>query len=286
MAAAEGDEAAFRALLEQVARDRGFACGNYKDGCLRRRVSVRMRARGISDFAAYATLLRQDDAEYERLMDTLTINVTRLYRDADVWDSFATEILPELWNRTESGLNVWSAGCSSGEELYTLAAIIDHHASASGSERRLKSTRIVGTDIDAASLRAARVGSYADAAFKEMPVALRNRYFIADSALAGSTAPAGTGTRTAAAELRALVRVERRDLILEDPPGQGFDLITCRNLLIYLDRTAQEAIFRRFHAALAPHGILMLGKVETMLGPARQLFASRNQRSRIFRKAP
>ncbi len=279
MAAAEGDEAAFRALLEQVARDKGFACGNYKDGCLRRRVSVRMRARGLSDYGAYATLLRQDDAEYERLMDTLTINVTRLYRDADVWDSFAAEILPELWSRTESGLNVWSAGCSSGEELYTLAAIIDHHAVASGSERRLKSTRIVGTDIDATSLRAARIGSYAEAAFKEMPAALRDRYFIVDGA------PASPGTRTAAAELRALVRVERRDVILEDSPGQGFDLITCRNLLIYLDRTAQEAIFRRFHSALAPHGILMLGKVETMLGPARQLFASRHQRSRIFRKA-
>lgn len=279
MAAADGDEAAFRALLEQVARDKGFACGNYKDGCLRRRVSVRMRARGLSDYAAYATLLRQDDAEYERLIDTLTINVTRLYRDADVWDSFATEILPELWSRTESGLNVWSAGCSSGEELYTLAAIIDHHAVASRSERRLKTTRIVGTDIDAASLRAARIGSYAEAAFKEMPAALRDRYFILDGA------PSAPGTRTAAAELRALVRVERRDVILEDPPGQGFDLITCRNLLIYLDRTAQEAIFRRFHSALAPHGILMLGKVETMLGPARQLFASRHQRSRIFRKA-
>lgn len=280
MAAADGAEAAFRALLEQVARDRGFACGNYKDGCLRRRVSVRMRARGLSDYGAYAALLRQDEAEYERLIDTLTINVTRLYRDADVWDSFATDILPELWKATESGLSVWSAGCSSGEELYTLAAIIDHHAVATGTERRLKSTRIVGTDIDAASLRAARSGSYAEAAFKEMPTALRDRYFIADGA---SAAP---GTRTAAAELRALVRVERRDLILDEPPGQGFDFISCRNLLIYLDRAAQEAIFRRFHAALAPHGILMLGKVETMLGPARQLFASRHQRSRIFRKAP
>ncbi len=279
MEAAEGDEAAFRALLEQVARDRGFACGNYKDGCLRRRVSVRMRARGLTDFAAYAVLLREDDVEYDRLMDTLTINVTRLYRDADVWDTFASEVLPELWSSTPSGLHVWSAGCSSGEELYTLAAIIDHHAVVTGSERRLKSTRIIGTDIDPASLRAARLGSYAEVAFKEMPTALRERYFIADST------PAAPITLTAAAELRALVRVERHDVILDEAPGQGFDLITCRNLLIYLDRTAQEAIFRRFHAALAPHGMLILGKVETMLGPARQLFVARHQRSRIFRKA-
>jgi chemotaxis methyl-accepting protein methylase len=279
MTAAEGDEAAFRALLEQVARDRGFACANYKDGCLRRRVGVRMRARGLQDYAAYASLLRQDDAEYERLMDTLTINVTRLYRDAEVWDTIAADVLPELWGRSESGLNVWSAGCSSGEELYTLASIIDHHAVATGTERRLKSTRIIGTDIDPASLRAARTGTYPEAAFKEMPKALRQRYFISGGD--PSSAPA----LTAAAEIRALIRVERRDLILDAPPGEGFDLITCRNLLIYLDRDAQEQIFRRFHAALAPHGVLVLGKVETMLGPARQLFAVRNQRCRIFRKA-
>lgn len=281
MTAALGDEAAFRALLEQVARDRGFACGNYKDGCLRRRVSVRMRARGLDDYRAYAQLLREDVTEYDRLMDALTINVTRLYRDADVWDTFASDILPELWRRTDTGLKVWSAGCSSGEELYTLAALIDHHAVATGTERRLKSTRILGTDIDAASLRAARLGSYAEAAFKEMPPALRQRYFVSE---AERTVP--TGTLTAAAELRALVQVERLDLILDDPPGQGFDLICCRNLLIYLDRSAQEEIFRRFHAALTPRGFLMLGKVESMLGPARQLFVSRHQRSRVFRKAP
>lgn len=289
MAAVEDDDAGFRALLKQVAHDRGFACANYKDGCLRRRVGVRMRALGLSDFAAYAQLLRRDAAEYDLLMDALTINVTRLYRDADVWDTFVTDILPDLWKRTESGLNVWSAGCSSGEELYTLAALIDHHAVATGSERRLKSTRIVGTDIDAASLRAARAGTYVEAAFKEMPPALRQRYFVAEAAAElpmGAATVAPTGARTAAAELRALVRVERRDLILEDAPGEGFDLITCRNVLIYLDRTAQEAIFRRFHAALAPHGILILGKVETMLGPARQLFVARHQRSRAFRKAP
>lgn len=280
MAAVEDEETAFRALLQQVARDRGFACGNYKDGCLRRRVSVRMRARGLTDFRLYASLLREDDAEYDKLMDALTINVTRLYRDADVWDSLANEVLPELWQATESGLNVWSAGCSSGEELYTLAAIIDQHAVASRSERKLKSTRIIGTDIDPASLRAARVGRYPELAFKEMPAALRQRYFIPD------TEHASSGTLVAAPELRALVRVERRDLILDEAPGKGFDLITCRNVLIYLDRTAQEAIFKRFHAALAPHGILILGKVETMLGPARQLFTARNQRSRVFRKAP
>lgn len=270
--AAAGDEAAFKALLEQVARERGFACANYKDGCLRRRVAVRMRARGCTEFAAYAQLLHRDPTEYERLLDTLTINVTRLYRDADVWNTVADEVLPALWPVASDGMSVWSAGCSSGEELYTLAALIHRHAERTGTVKRLRDVAVLGTDIDAASLRAARAGQYAEAAFREMPPALRDRYF------------SGVGTRTAVPEIQALVRVERRDLLMDPPPSIRFDLISCRNLLIYIDREGQEQIFRRFHAALAPHGLLILGKVETMLGPTRSLFAPVHPRQRIYRK--
>ncbi len=274
--AAPDDEAAFRALLQQVARERGFACANYKDGCLKRRVAVRMRARSAASYADYAKLLRDDPAEYDRLMDALTINVTRLYRDADVWDVFAAEVLPGLWEARPEGLSIWSAGCSSGEELYTLAALLHRHAERTGTLPRLRDTAILGTDIDLNVLRAARAGRYPEAAFKEMPAALRDRYFPIT----------GPGLRTAAAELQALVRVERRDLLLDPAPPVRLDVICCRNLLIYLDRDGQEAIFQRFHAALAPHGRLVLGKVETMLGPARQLFVAVHPRQRIFRKAP
>lgn len=274
--AAPDDEAAFRALLQQVARERGFACANYKDGCLKRRVAVRMRARSAASYADYAKLLRDDPAEYDRLMDALTINVTRLYRDADVWDVFAAEVLPGLWDARPEGLSIWSAGCSSGEELYTLAALLHRHAERTGTLPRLRDTAILGTDIDLNVLRAARAGRYPEAAFKEMPAALRDRYFPIS----------GPGLRTAAAELQALVRVERRDLLLDPAPPVRLDVICCRNLLIYLDRDGQEAIFQRFHAALAAHGRLVLGKVETMLGPARQLFVAVHPRQRIFRKAP
>jgi chemotaxis methyl-accepting protein methylase len=271
--AADEDEAAFRALLEQVARERGFACANYKDGCLRRRVAVRMRARASASFADYAALLRREPAEYEQLMDALTINVTRLYRDADVWDTLADAVLPALWDARRDGLNVWSAGCASGEELYTLAALIHRHAERTGTLARLRDTLVLGSDIDQASLRRATAGQYAAAAFREMPEALRDRYF------------AGAETRTAVPELRALVRVERRDLLMDAPPAMTFDVIVCRNMLIYIDREGQERIFRRFHASLAPSGVMVLGKVETMLGPARTLFAPMHPRQRIFRKA-
>jgi chemotaxis protein methyltransferase CheR len=273
MVAAGEDDAGFRALLDQVARDRGFACGNYKDGCLRRRVAVRMRARGVASYAEYATLLRGDVAEYDQLMQVLTINVTRLYRDAAVWDALAETVLPSLWEESRGEFTAWSAGCASGEELYTLAALLHRHAERTATLRRLSRTVVIGTDIDGASLRAAAAAAYPEAAFQEMPSALRARYFTRDAPF------------VALPELRALVHVERRDLLLDPPPVPRCDLIVCRNLLIYLDREGQEAIFRRFHETLAPHGILVLGKVETMLGPARRLFTAVDQRQRIFRKA-
>lgn len=271
MPAAPQDDAAFRALLEQVARDRGFPCANYKDGCLRRRIAVRMRARGVTDFAAYAQVLAGDPLEYDQLIEVLTINVTRLFRDADAWDVLAERILPPLWERG-ARFTAWSAGCSSGEELYTLAVLLHRHALRTATLHRLARTTVIGTDIDDASLRAATRGVYAAEQFSEVPTEVRDRYF-------GPTPP-----HSASAELRALVRVERRNLLLEPPPATGLQLITCRNVLIYLDRASQEPLIRRFHDALVPGGVLMLGKVETLLGPTRELFTVLDQRQRIFQR--
>src|SRR5690606_36777064 len=120
---------------------------------------------------AYADLVRRDPAEYERLMDTLAINVTRLYRDADVWDAVADHVLPAQWPLTPDGMSLWSAGCASGEELFTLAALLHRQAERPGTLARLRDTPVLGSDIHAASLRAARAGQFAEAAFKEMPSA-------------------------------------------------------------------------------------------------------------------
>lgn len=273
-AEAGSDDAAFRALLEQVARDRGFATGNYKDGCLRRRVAVRMRARGSASYGDYAALLRRDPDEYERLMDALTINVTRLYRDAEVWNAVAETHLPERWQAAGAApFKAWSAGCASGEELYTLAALVHRHAERSGTTPRLAAARIIGSDIDPTSLRAAERGVFSETACAELPEDLRVRYF-------GAAPP-----YEASAALRALVEVRRLDLLRDPPPAQGLQLITCRNVLIYLDRPGQERILRGFHDALVPGGLLVLGKVETLLGPLRALFDAVDLRQRIFRRS-
>lgn len=273
MAAHPDDEVAFRALTEKIARDRGFPCANYKDGCLRRRIAVRMRASGAVDFSSYAVVLDRDHAEYDRLLDALTINVTRLFRDAPVWEAIANTVLPDRWQAAPSRFQVWSAGCASGEELFTLAALVHRQAESTGTLGRLARCEVIGSDIDRASLVAAERGAYPAEAFVEVPLAIRSRYF-------GAAAP-----HQATAELRALVRVERRDLLKDPAPASGLQLISCRNMLIYIDRASQEPLLRRFHEALAPGGFLLLGKVETLLGPVRNLFETVDQRNRIFRRS-
>ena len=266
------DDDGFARLLDKVTRDRGFRCASYKERCLRRRIAVRMRAAGVHTFDAYADVLDGDAAEYDRLLDALTINVTKLFRNWDAWSSLTARAVPPLWEDTRGVLRVWSAGVSSGEEAYSLAAVLHRHAELRGETLALGGTRVLGTDIDRASLAAAQRGVFAEAAFADTPPALRERYF------------AGPAPAPAAPELRALVAFERRDLLRDPVPDGAWHMITCRNVVIYFDRETQEELFERFHAALAPGGILFLGKVETLLGPVRQRFTPVDQRERIFRR--
>ena len=275
MTDAELDPAGFLQLTDKITRDRGFGCASYKEKCLRRRIAVRMRARGVHTYGDYARLLDGDPVEYERLLDALTINVTKLFRNWETYDAIERLVVPELWKRPDPTLRVWSAGCSSGEEPYSLAALFHRHAARVHEANRLPGRLdVLGSDIDRGVLAAAARGVYQGPAFADTPVDLRERYFR----------PEGQGFAVVP-ELRSLVRFERRDLIAEMPPHGGLHLITCRNVIIYFDRATQEALFERFHAALAPGGFLVLGKVETLLGHARTLFATVEPRERIFRKS-
>lgn len=267
------DDGAFRMLTEKVFRERGFGCASYKERCLRRRIAVRMRAKGVHTYEDYARVLDRDEREYERLLDALTINVTRLFRNREVFDVLATRVIPELWASSASRLRIWSAGCSSGEEVYSLAALVHQHAAAARATNALSRVEILGTDVHGPSLEAAAEGAYAAAAFEEVPSAVRAAYFTD-----------GSPPYRASRELRRLVRFQTNDLLRDAPPGAGFALIACRNVLIYFDRASQERLFEKFHATLMPGGFLVLGMVETLLGSARQQFATVDARARIFRR--
>jgi chemotaxis methyl-accepting protein methylase len=270
------DDAAFVALTSKISRERGFSAANYKDTCMRRRIAVRMRARGAQDYDSYSQLLDSDPAEYDWLIAALTVNVTKLFRNAETWDAVARTVLPALWATNAARLNCWVAGCASGEEAYTIAALWMESAAGKSGAADAGRVRVTASDIDRASLAAAEAGTYAGESFAEAPAWARARWF---------TPAEQSGRWTAGPELRSLVRFERRDLLLDPVPPAAMHLITCRNVIIYFDRESQETLMQRFHDALVPGGYLVLGKVETLLGQSRALFESVDSRQRIFRRA-
>jgi chemotaxis protein methyltransferase CheR len=266
------DDAGFLELTAKIARERDFRCGSYKEKCLRRRIAVRMRARGVHTYADYARILDGDNGEWDKLMDALTINVTKLFRNWETYSLLADKVVPALLAAHGSQVKVWSAGCSSGEEPYSLATLFHRAGERGGRAVTPQRVRILGTDIDKRSLDAARTAQFDEDAFADTPAEYRERYFTPGY-------PA-----TALPAIRALVALERRDLLLEDAPPGGFHMVVCRNVLIYFDRESQEMLFQRFHDALLPGGILVLGKVETLLGNIRNKFAAIEARERIYRK--
>jgi len=262
----------FQELTRKISSERGFGCASYKEKCLRRRIAVRMRARGVHTYSDYARILDSDTAEYERLLDTLTINVTKLFRNWEAYSALASTAIPELWSSQNPSIRVWSAGCSSGEEPYSLGVLFHRHAAVNGMLPQIGRVSILGTDIDKQSLENAARGEFEEGDFADTPDELRSRYFA-------TTAPFAV-----ASSIKRMVRFERRDLLSELPPKGLFDLIVCRNVLIYFDRQTQERLFELFHDALAPGGFLMLGKVETLLGSVRGRLTAVDARERIFRR--
>ena len=257
-------ERAFVALMKKISETRGVSCESYKDKCLKRRIAVRMRARGVHSYADYSQVLDRDVHEYDLLLDALTINVTKFYRNAETWAALAP-YLATLWRARGGRIRVWSAGCASGEEPYTIAVLL---AEAAGSDP-LAHAQVDATDVDRLSLERTRAAIYPDAAFTEMPAALQRRYFPG-----GQPVP----------QVRGLVRILAHDLMREPPPQPPYDLIVCRNVVIYFERQAQERLFQVFVDALRPGGVLLLGKVETLFGPARSHLTLADPRERIYMK--
>jgi chemotaxis protein methyltransferase CheR len=268
-----GDEAAFTDLTRKISREAGLSLDAYKDKCLRRRIAVRMRACGVHTYTDYQAVLEKSPAEYELLKDAITINVTRFYRNVETWNLLRDTLLGEICETAGGQVRVWSAGCSSGEEPYTAAVLIADYFDRHGRSADLANVTVDATDIDRECLERAEAGRYQPAALADLPSGLVNRYFEQD----------GSG-------LRVIERVRRRvfvrplDLSTQAPQLGHYHLILCRNVVIYFGRATQERVFLGFAEALAPGGILILGKVETLFGPARDRLTLLDPRERVYRK--
>ena len=190
----------FATLSDKITRERGFGCASYKEKCVRRRIAVRMRARGVHTFEEYGLVLDRDAREYDLLLDALTINVTKFFRNPETFEAIDRELLPALYARVEPQLRVWSAGCALGEEPYSLSMLMHRYAVANG--KRFDRVEVLGTDLDRASLAAAERATYLEPTLSDTPRELRQNVLLDGTALPhphrGARARSVPPTRSAA----------------------------------------------------------------------------------------
>lgn len=254
-------------ILEKVYDQKDFDFRQYKESSLTRRIERRLRATKTESYNQYIDLLDDNPAEYTSLIDVLTIQVTEFFRNPEAWTVLRQEVLPEII-KAKTGIQIWSAGCASGEETYSAAILADDLLETSGYDFGLT---VIGTDIDQKSLADARRAEYQPDAVKTIPQDAVNKYFDYD------------GNFKVRPYIRNKVCFKTRNLAQDSPPQQ-MDLIICRNVAIYFQRSLQMKIFEDFYNALNKGGYLFLGKAETLVGPMREKFVCVNKRWRIYQK--
>ncbi|WP_292931390.1 chemotaxis protein CheB [Novosphingobium sp. PASSN1] len=251
-----GSAEGFAAILAALRHTTGQDFSHYKPGTITRRIARRMALHGMSagDMLTYAERLRGDSAECALLASELLINVTSFFRDPKVFETLETAILPELLDRLVAGqaLRIWVAGCSTGEEAYSIAMAC--HDALAKARRDIK-LQIFASDLDPDAIATAREGLYPHDSAAMIPPERLARYFTQEE----------TGYRVVPA-LRGHVVFSVQD-VLTDPPFSRLHMISCRNLLIYLDSAAQARVIALFHFALRAAGVLMLGTTETIGKP-------------------
>jgi len=253
-------------IIAVVRQRTGIDFSQYRRATIERRIGNRMISIGASCMRAYLERLRADSEEAPRLLERLTIKVSRFYRNARTFDALAETTLPQLARaRGGAPLRIWSAGCGRGEEAYTLAMLLDA-AGLAGS--------VDATDIDAMALAAARRGVYRPDAIDELPPALMRAYLE----------PAGIDAYRVRDAVRARVRFLVHDLTAQPIGATPYDLICCRNVLIYFDRAAQQRAFGMLRIALATDGYLCLGEAEWPLPEIAEEFAPQACKTQIFRR--
>jgi two-component system CheB/CheR fusion protein len=260
----------FEKMLDHIQNSRNIDFHGYKRMSLKRRTLKRMQTVGVKEFNDYSAYLDEHPDEFAQLFNTILINVTSFFRDPPAWDYLGKEIIPRILADKAPGdpIRIWSAGCASGEETYSLAMLM---AEALGQEAFTRRAKIYGTDVDEDALFNARRASFTEKAVQAIPAELLNKYFVR------------AGDRYAfRADLRRSVIFGNHDLT-KDAPISRLDLLVCRNTLMYFNTDAQRNILTFFHFALGESGFLFLGKAETLLSHA-NLFTSVAMKHRIFYK--
>lgn len=271
-----GDPQACEPMLEeillQLRSNTGHDFQHYKRATVLRRIERRLHVTGQADLAAYLHYLEQHPAESRELLADMLIGVTNFFRDREAFEALERHVLPQLACERDPAegadeIRVWSAGCSTGEEAYSLAILVCEQLAL---EQRTSKVQVFATDLDERAIAFARSGSYSEAIVTDVPPSRLRQFFLKEDQ-----------HYRVRKEVREKVLFARHNL-LSDPPFSQIDLIVCRNLLIYLDREVQRDILQMFHFALRPGGYLFLGSSESA-DVANELFTPVDKRNRIFR---
>ncbi len=258
----------YKAVIGRIIR---LDLASYKEPYVLRRLSIRMRRTGVTNLDEYVRYLVSHTDERQLLIDALGVNVTEFLRDPTTFAAIRASVIPRVAQArgAHHTIRIWSAGCATGEEAYSLAlvtqAVLDHQPGGGA-------VKVYATDIDEACLADARRAAYAEAQVRGVPRDLLGRYFVREGDL-----------YMVKPELRGMVTFAHHDLTSPHFPG-GFDVIVCRNVIIYFERSAHEELFEKFYHALTPWGFLVLGRTESVWGRARDLFISIDSRERIYQR--
>jgi chemotaxis protein methyltransferase CheR len=219
----------------------------YKEGQMRRRLTSLCVKKGFPTFAAYFQAIASDKEVLYEFLDRMTINVSEFWRNPNRWKVLEDTLLPDMYSR-HSHLKCWSAACSTGEEPYTLAMILD--------TIKKGSAQVIGADIDEGALAKARAGVYPDRSVRDVPPSYLKSYFTRDG-----------DNYKIADSLKSMVKYQKLNLLI-DRFETGFDLIICRNVMIYFTEEAKQLLYRKFVDALKPGGILFVGSTEQIFSPS------------------
>ena len=254
-------------IIRKIFSTRGFDVRNYRTSDLQRRIGRRMDVLDISSLTEYSEYLEANPNEYEALFNTILVNVTRFFRDPEAWSFLEENILPDILKEKDE-IRIWSAGCSSGEEPYSVAIVL---AEMLGDNLYGRAIKLYATDIDETALRLARSGTYRLDQLTGLSEDMRNRHFSRHGDL-----------YTIDGDIRRLIIFSRHNL-LSDPPMSHIDLLICRNVLIYLDQALQSRIASKLQYAVRDTGYLWLGKAEMSITGIRGL-KPLNTEWRFFKK--
>lgn len=260
----------FEALLYYLKHERGCDLTGYKRSTLMRRFEHRMRSINIDSYDSYLHYLQSHSEEYQTLLEDVRINVTCFFRDSDAWSYLASDIIPRIIGNKQSDepTRVWSAGCASGEEIYSLLILLAENL---GIDSCLQRVQCYATDADEGAIKQARQGTYSDREIAEISPDWVEKYF--DLTEQGYVFHP---------KLRRLIIFAKHDLE-KNAPISKIDLLLCRNVLIYFHQEAQISILIRFHFALKQTGFLFLGKSETLVN-RKQIFTPVHPLYKIYAK--